>query len=105
MKKSGLVLYTRPINLLGLLHYAKSSHEFSAEAFQCHHVHHYQCLAVPVELWWCSLRGWNGKDFSMAGVWLCEKCGVLYDSDINDFINMWLWCVVLACWQVSEDVV
>ena len=45
--------------------------------FQCH-VHHYQCLAVPVQLavmgfvFWF-IRGWNSRDVSMAGVWDCVK--------------------------------
>jgi hypothetical protein len=35
--------------LLYSLHYAKYSLKFLAEAFR-YHVHHYQCLAVPMEM-------------------------------------------------------
>ena len=51
--------------------------EFLAEVFRCL-VHHFQCLAVLVELdvmkfLFAAHGGWNSKDVSVAGVYDCDK--------------------------------
>ena len=56
-------------------------HEFLAEAIRCQ-VHHYQCLAVPVEpavmVNFPVHSGWNNRAVGIAGVCDCVKVCVSF---------------------------
>ena len=70
--------------------------EYSAEAFQCH-VHHFQCLTVPVELTdevcFPVHGGWDSRAVSVTG--MCERvyefCNV-----IDHLVSCWVLFVYLV---------